>query len=97
MCEVTDNPVEPPAAITARYETLRMAALGDPLPVEARSGLGLFLRRGMWGWARVLTAAKGFAQPARSPSSSSAEPYQHRSVIQLFATMALNTNNRGAQ
>lgn len=94
---VTDNPGEPPVSIAARYETLRMAALSEPLPVEARSGLGLFLRRGMWGWARALTAAKGAAQPARSPFSSSAEPCQSRSIIQLFATMALKTNSRRAQ
>lgn len=97
ICDVTDKPGEPLASVTARYETLRMAALGEPLPVEARSGLGLFLRRGMWGWARALTVAKRSAQPARFPSSSSAESYQHRSVIQVFAAMALNTNSRRAQ
>ena len=31
-----------------------MAALGEALPPEVRSGLMLFLRRGMWGWARTL-------------------------------------------
>ena len=39
--------------IAERYETLRTAALGARLPLEARSGLALFLRRGMWGWAQV--------------------------------------------
>ncbi len=97
ICDVTDKPGEPPASITARYETLRMAALGEPLPVEARSGLGLFLRRGMWGWARALTVSEGPMRPARFPSSSSAESYQHRSVIQIFAAMALNTNSRRVQ
>ena len=94
---VTDNPGEPPASIAARYETLRMAALGEPLPVEARSGLGLFLRRGMWGWARALAAPRALAQPACSPSSGSAVPYPHQSVIQVFAAMALNINDRRAQ
>ena len=37
---------EPPSSIAAQYETLRMAALGEPLPPEARRGLGLFLRQG---------------------------------------------------
>ena len=40
--------------IAAQYEVLRGAALGHVLPPEARSGLALFLRRGMWGWARAL-------------------------------------------
>lgn len=35
-------------AIAAQYEVLRMAALGEALPPTARSGLMLFLRRGMW-------------------------------------------------
>ena len=34
-----------------------MAALGQALPPEARCGLMLFLRRGMWGWARVMATA----------------------------------------
>jgi len=40
---------ESSTAIAARYEALRAAAFGDGLPPEARSGLTLFLRRGMWG------------------------------------------------
>jgi hypothetical protein len=92
----TENPAEPPASIAARYETLRMAALGESLPVEARSGLGLFLRRGMWGWVRALAASTKPTTPARSPLSGSAESYQPRSVIYVFAAMALNTNDRRA-
>jgi hypothetical protein len=94
---ITDSPGGPLVSVAARYETLRMAALGEPLPVEARSGLALFLRRGMWGWARVLAAATEPAQPAHSPSSGSAGSFQHRSVIQVFAAMALNINGRRAQ
>jgi hypothetical protein len=94
---ITDNPGEPPASITARYETLRMGALGEPLPVEARSGLGLFLQRGMWGWARALAAARESTTSARSPVSSSAESFQPRSVIHVFAAMALNVNGWRAQ
>lgn len=43
-----------PSTIAAQYEALRVAALGEALPPEARSGLMLFLRRGMWGWALSL-------------------------------------------
>ena len=49
---------DPAVAIAAQYEVLRMAALGEALPPKARSGLMLFLRRGMWGWAQALTAAQ---------------------------------------
>lgn len=37
------------SGIVAQYEVLRSAALGHVLPPEARSGLLLFLRCGMWG------------------------------------------------
>ena len=33
--------------VVAQYEALRGAVLGDALPPEARTGLLLFLRRGM--------------------------------------------------
>ena len=46
----------PSSAIADQYEVLRAAALGEALPLKARSGLMLFLRRGMWGWAQALTA-----------------------------------------
>ncbi len=45
-----------PSTIASQYEVLRKAALGAALPLMARSGLMLFLRRGMWGWAQTLTA-----------------------------------------
>ena len=45
------------SAIADQYELLRGAALGQALPLRARSGLMLFLRRGMWGWAQTLAAA----------------------------------------
>lgn len=96
--EITDKrPGEPPASIASRYETLRMAALGEPLPPEARSGLGVFLRRGMWAWVQALAVAREPAQTTSSPSSSLTAPYQYRGVIQVFAAMALNTNHRRAQ
>ena len=84
-----------PSVVAAQYETLRMAALGELLPPEARSGLVLFLRRGMWGWARTLAATP--VQPTRSPSSNSTAPHQHRAVIQLFAAMVLNSNHGRVQ
>jgi hypothetical protein len=76
----------------AQYETLRMAMLGELLPPEARSGLMLFLRRGMWGWARTLVAAQH--ERFLSSSLSRKGPSEHRAVIHLFAAMAMKTNSR---
>lgn len=47
-----------PSSVLAHYERLRMAALGEALPPEARSGLMLFLRRGMWAWAQAQASPK---------------------------------------
>jgi len=83
-------------ALKAQYETLRMAALGSPLPFEARSGLALFLRRGMWGWARVIAKPSTSApqHSACSPPKTSTTRDEHRAVIRVFAAMAMNTNSR---
>ena len=86
--------------VAANYEALRMAALGDVLPLEARSGLALFLRRGMWGWARTLAAAGASQPPIRplSPSSTAAA-HECSGVIHVFASMVMNAahnDNGGA-
>lgn len=86
----------PPSAVAAQYETLRMAALGEALPPEARSGLMLFLRRGMWGWARTLAAASARQEPMRAPSSSPTALRERTAVIHVFAAMAINTSGRRA-
>jgi len=86
-----------PSTVAARYESLRMAALGEALPPEARSGLMLFLRRGMWGWARALAATSAPARPIRTSLSSSTTPQPSSAVVQLFAAMVMNANNRSVQ
>ena len=79
-----------------QYEALRNAALGHALAPEARSGLLLFLRRGMWGWARVLaTAAASPPQPVRATSLSFSRAEESRTVIHIFAAIAMNTKHRG--
>lgn len=83
--------------IVAQYETLRLAGLAEPLPPEARSGLVVFLRRGMWAWARTLLAASAPQQPARPPSSNSRAPHQEKAIIQVFAALALNSESGRAQ
>ncbi len=89
---------ELPSGVVAQYETLRGAALGQALPPEARCGLMLFLRRGMLGWARTatMTTASVSQQPSCSPSLSRTASEEYRAVIQVFATMAMNTDNPGA-
>jgi hypothetical protein len=73
--------------VTEQYETLRAAALGEQLPLEARSGLALLLRRGMWAWARVTAAPSTTLRPTRSLPRFPADDEQ-RAVIRLFAAMA---------
>jgi hypothetical protein len=83
------------AAAATRYEALRAAAFGDGLPPEARSGLTLFLRRGLWGWTRALTAAARVSQEQLSPPSA-ALPFAHdgrSSVVRLLAAIAMGSND----
>jgi hypothetical protein len=83
------------AAMAARYETLRAAAFGDGLPPEARSGLTLFLRRGMWGWARALTVTSRVFQEQTFPSSAplSLTDDGRSSVVRLLAAIAMGSND----
>ncbi|MBF0503263.1 MAG: hypothetical protein HQM09_24290 [Candidatus Riflebacteria bacterium] len=83
--------------VLARYEKLRLAALGELLPPEERSGLGLFLRQGMWAWVRTLSADKARKNTTCPHSSTSIASHRHEAVIQIFAAMVLNTNYRRAQ
>ena len=83
------------ASVAPQYEALRSAALGGVLPPEARSGLTLFLRRGMWGWARAIGTTGASPQPTRSTSNWTA-PEGYRAVIHVLAAMAIQADNRGA-
>jgi hypothetical protein len=83
-----------PAWLESRYETLRMAALGEPVLPEYRSGLAIFLRRGMWGWGRVRPSeVVPEPRPQRS-SPGSTGPDQHGAVVRVFAAMAMVRKNR---
>jgi hypothetical protein len=86
---------ESSTAMAARYEALRAAGFGGGLPPEARSGLTLFLRRGMWGWVRALTAAPLASREQTLPSSA-ALPFTHdgrSSVVRLLAAIAMGSND----
>ena len=78
--------------IGERYETLRGAALGAELPVEARSGLALFLRRGMWGWARAVAVPSMLPRSIRSPISTWTTEGEQRTVIHLLAAIAVRSS-----
>ena len=90
MTNAKNNAAEASIAVT-QYETLRAAALGSALPPEARAGLMLFLHMGMWGWARAVTAMRTFERPAGCRPSNWKPPEEHRTVIHLFAAMAIPT------
>lgn len=83
-----------PPTVVVRYEALRMAALGEALPPEARSGLTLFLRRGMWGWSRALAAGSPTHQPIYALSFSQLACCDPTPVIHILAAMAMNVPNR---
>lgn len=82
--------------VAAKYEVLRMAALGQPLPLEARSGLALLLRRGLWGWVRALGQGAALECAGSFATHRSTTPRQHSAVIQILAVMAMKANTRRA-
>ena len=79
----------PLATVCAQYETLRGAALGEPLLPEARCGLALLLRRGMSAWARALNDSN--VSREREPVNPGEHPAlpEQRAVVQLFAALAM--------
>jgi hypothetical protein len=73
----------------SQYEALRNGALGHVLAPEARWGLLLFLRRGMWGWTQaIVTAGASSPQPRPEESLSFPTAKESRAVIHIFAAMA---------
>ena len=96
MTRAATRSLEPPASIGTQYETLRRAALGEGLPPEARSGLALFLRRGMWGWARATAINTASVHPARLPAMNSTAREPSRAAIYIFAALAIRADNGGA-
>jgi len=71
-----------------------MAALGEALPPTARSGLMLFLRRGMWGWAQTLVAGNPIRQPVHASSLTPPALNERAGVVHVLATMAMSTHDR---
>lgn len=85
------TPVRSAPEIVADYEMLRATALGEALPIMARSGLMLFLRRGMWGWAQALTtAAKPAAEYVDLSPAAFSRPGKHGAIIHVLAAIAMS-------
>ena len=79
------------------YEVLRGAALGEALPLKARSGLALFLRRGMWGWARALmTATRCPQEQVAPPTAGWPASSGHNTIVHVPATIATSIGERRA-
>ncbi|MFS8084571.1 MAG: hypothetical protein ACMG6H_03005 [Acidobacteriota bacterium] len=71
---------------------MRLAALGGALPLEARSGLVVFLRRGMWGWIRALAVGSAPQPSLQLPCPRPASALKHRAdLLYVFAAMAMNS------
>ena len=83
--------------LQAQYELLRAAALGEETAAEARSGLTVLLRQGMWSWTRVIKrgqtpqGASAPSAPQPSPSDQSPDP---RAIIHLLAALAMTLSDR---
>jgi len=71
-----------------------MATLGEALPPMARSGLMLFLRRGMWGWAQTLLAPSPVQQPIHASSLTPPARKGRTAVVHVLATMAMSIPDR---
>jgi hypothetical protein len=72
------------------YETLRTAACGEGLAFEARSGLALFLRRGMWGWAQGISDPDDGLRPTHPNCSGTVLDDNDKTIVRLFAAMAMS-------
>jgi hypothetical protein len=84
------------SVLEAQYETLRLAALGQPLPLEARSGLALLVRQGLWGWARALGHIAAQERAGSRSAPRSVAPRQPNAVVQILAAMAMKAHTRRA-
>ena len=80
-----------------QYELLRAAALGMALPPEARSGLTLLLRRGMWAWVRAILPVAIRQPPATLPMvglPAMDKTSERRAVVHLLTAMVMAVSER---
>ena len=95
MTAATSDSTEPGDVVT-QYETLREAALGGALPPDARAGMMLFLRRGMWGWSCALATSMTREPAIGSRRTNRDPPDECRTIVHIFAAMAIRTSIQGA-
>lgn len=79
----------------SQYEALREAGFGGALPLEVRCGLVLLLRRGMWAWARFVSAPT-IVQQTQTASPMLAAAGESKTAVYVLAAMAMNMEHRGA-
>lgn len=92
---IAATPAYSSPAIMGRYEELRGAVLGEALPIKARSGLMLFLRRGMWGWIKALTAtASPLHEQTFPPSAAWPTHAGNGGVVHVLAAIAMGIHDR---
>lgn len=82
--------------VVEQYELLRGAMLGAALAPDARTGLIVLLRRGMWAWARAIVGGPTQQRPIPpSPRLSHLDgSCERRAVVHLLATMAMTITDR---
>jgi hypothetical protein len=95
MTSAKNDSTEPGKVVT-QYETLRTAALGGALPPDARAGMMLFLRRGMWGWSCALATRMTTELPTGSRPANWNPPEECRTIVHIFAAMAIRISFQGA-
>lgn len=83
----------PGRSLVSRYEALRGGALGQPVGPDARSGLTLLLRSGMWAWARAMAIEPSPTRtvPRGADSAPLARPGD---LVRLLADMTIASVRR---
>ena len=79
----------------SQYEALRRAALGEPVAPHERSGLVVFLRRGMWSWAQSVSSAVSPRTPTPVASGRTTST-DHSAIVPLLVAMALSVERERA-
>lgn len=80
-------------AVLAAYETMRRSAFGEVLLPESRNGLCLFIRQGMWRWARDFASTE-IHQTNSKAYQRSVNEHNESPLIHAFASMVLHCDNR---
>jgi hypothetical protein len=81
----------PGRSLVSRYEALRGGALGQSIGSDARGGLTLLLRSGMWAWARAMTTSPTRMAPQ---GADSVPPESPGDLVRLLADLTLASARR---